>query len=393
MGARVQRHGRVRPAPAPIVIGRDHLDCGSVASPYRETEAMADGSDAIADWPLLNAMVNVASGASWVSIHDGGGVGIGRSLHAGQVTVADGTTAGGGQARTGPHQRPGHGRHAPRGRRLPRSQRHRGPGPAAPPVTTWWAEHAWLGGPRTAANVLISEKEGRLTAVSSDTPPPPDAIRLRGLALPGLANGHSHAFHRTLRGRTHEHAGSFWTWRRPMYDVAARLDPDTYGRLARAVFAEMTLAGFTAVGEFHYLHHGPDGRPYDDPNAMGLAVIDAAHDAGIRLTLLDTRYVSAGEPAQRRFSGHRLGQPGRSLAHRRHHPPRRRHPLGACRPPEAAEEVAACAADAIGPSTPTSPNNAAEHDGYAPTPLNVLADAGALSPRFTAVHGTHLSSR
>ena len=76
---------------APIVIGRDHLDCGSVASPYRETEAMADGSDAIADWPLLNAMVNVASGASWVSIHHGGGVGMGRSIHAGQVCVADGT--------------------------------------------------------------------------------------------------------------------------------------------------------------------------------------------------------------------------------------------------------------------------------------------------------------
>ena len=76
---------------APIVIGRDHLDCGSVASPYRETESMLDGSDAIADWPLLNAMLNTASGASWVSIHHGGGVGIGRSIHAGQVTVADGT--------------------------------------------------------------------------------------------------------------------------------------------------------------------------------------------------------------------------------------------------------------------------------------------------------------
>jgi urocanate hydratase len=91
MGARFNElvaSGRVG---APIVIGRDHLDCGSVASPYRETEAMADGSDAIADWPLLNAMVNVASGASWVSIHDGGGVGIGRSLHAGQVCVADGS--------------------------------------------------------------------------------------------------------------------------------------------------------------------------------------------------------------------------------------------------------------------------------------------------------------
>ncbi len=76
---------------APIVIGRDHLDCGSVASPYRETEAMADGSDAIADWPLLNALLNTASGATWVSIHHGGGVGIGRSIHAGQVCVADGT--------------------------------------------------------------------------------------------------------------------------------------------------------------------------------------------------------------------------------------------------------------------------------------------------------------
>jgi urocanate hydratase len=73
------------------VLGRDHLDSGSVASPYRETEGMADGSDAIADWPLLNALVNASSGASWVSIHHGGGVGIGRSIHAGQVTVADGT--------------------------------------------------------------------------------------------------------------------------------------------------------------------------------------------------------------------------------------------------------------------------------------------------------------
>jgi urocanate hydratase len=83
---------------APIVIGRDHLDCGSVASPYRETEAMADGSDAIADWPLLNALVNTASGASWVSFHHGGGVGIGYSIHAGQVVVVDGTELAGQKA-------------------------------------------------------------------------------------------------------------------------------------------------------------------------------------------------------------------------------------------------------------------------------------------------------
>ena len=103
---------------APIVIGRDHLDAGSVASPYRETEAMADGSDAIADWPLLNALVNTASsGATWVSIHHGGGVGIGRSIHAGQVTRGRRHRAGGGEARARADERPGDGRAAARRRR------------------------------------------------------------------------------------------------------------------------------------------------------------------------------------------------------------------------------------------------------------------------------------
>ena len=100
------------------MIGRDHLDCGSVASPYRETEAMLDGSDAIADWPLLNALVNTASGATWVSIHHGGGVGMGRSIHAGQVCVADGTDLAAREDRAGAHQRPGHGRDPARRRRL-----------------------------------------------------------------------------------------------------------------------------------------------------------------------------------------------------------------------------------------------------------------------------------
>ena len=103
---------------APIVIGRDHLDSGSVASPYRETEAMRDGSDAIADWPLLNALVNTAAGASWVSIHHGGGVGIGRSIHAGMVVRGRRHRAGRPEARARAHHRPGHGRDAPRRRRL-----------------------------------------------------------------------------------------------------------------------------------------------------------------------------------------------------------------------------------------------------------------------------------
>ncbi|HEX5944775.1 MAG TPA: urocanate hydratase, partial [Acidimicrobiales bacterium] len=91
LGARFNELVRTGAVSAPIVIGRDHLDSGSVASPYRETEAMRDGSDAIADWPLLNALLSTASGATWVSIHHGGGVGIGRSIHAGMVCVADGT--------------------------------------------------------------------------------------------------------------------------------------------------------------------------------------------------------------------------------------------------------------------------------------------------------------
>ena len=131
------------------------------------------------------------------------------------------------------------------------------------------------------------------------------------MTLPGLADGHSHAFHRGLRGRTHAAGGSFWTWRLQMYALAAHLDPDSYLSLARAVFAEMVQAGYTVVGEFHYLHHDQHGRPYADPNAMGKALIQAATEAGVRLTLLDACYLAGGlaatghlplDPVQTRFS-------------------------------------------------------------------------------------------
>ena len=112
---RLVRSGELR---APIVIGRDHLDAGSVASPYRETEAMRDGSDAIADWPLLNALLNTAAGASWVSIHNGGGVGIGYSQHAGMVVVADGTDEAERRLERVLTTDPGLGVHPPCGRRL-----------------------------------------------------------------------------------------------------------------------------------------------------------------------------------------------------------------------------------------------------------------------------------
>ncbi|WP_436523225.1 formimidoylglutamate deiminase [Actinoplanes sp. HUAS TT8] len=172
-------------------------------------------------------------------------------------------------------------------------------------MTVYLAEYAWVDG-AVARDVRIEVADGLFTTVSADSVDR-TGVFLPGLVLPGLADAHSHAFHRALRGRTHHDRGSFWTWRDLMYQVAGRLDPDNYFALARAVYAEMALAGITCVGEFHYLHHGPDGTPYDDPNAMGHALTAAAAEAGIRITLLDTLYLTAGvdgkplEGVQRRF--------------------------------------------------------------------------------------------
>lgn len=173
----------------------------------------------------------------------------------------------------------------------------------------WWAELGWLGAPFVSRGVLISTEAERIVTVEDGILSPPSAaVRLHGLLLPGFANVHSHAFHRALRGRTHGGTGDFWTWRNQMYKVAQRLDPETYYSLARATYAEMALAGITAVGEFHYLHHADSGKRYSDPNAMGHALVAAAQDAGVRLTLLDTCYLQADmagtalEGTQLRFS-------------------------------------------------------------------------------------------
>jgi cytosine/adenosine deaminase-related metal-dependent hydrolase len=167
-------------------------------------------------------------------------------------------------------------------------------------------EAAWLGGTDVARDVLVTVEGDRIGAVEAGARLPRTGVALSGLTLPGFANVHSHAFHRALRGRT-ERPGSFCTWRDEMYEVAAALDPGSYQRLARAAYAEMVLAGFTVVGEFHYLHHGAGGRPYEDPNAMGSAILSAAGDAGIRMTLLDACYLErapgqAVAGVQERFS-------------------------------------------------------------------------------------------
>ncbi|HZD72258.1 MAG TPA: amidohydrolase family protein, partial [Actinomycetes bacterium] len=162
---------------------------------------------------------------------------------------------------------------------------------------TWHAELAWLGGDREHVDegvAIVTEGERVVSVETGVRPPPAAAVRLQGLVLPALANAHSHAFHRALRGRTQGgRAGDFWSWRERMYALAARLEPDSYHDLARAVYAEMALAGVAAVGEFHYLHHRPGGGRYADPNAFGRALLAAAAEAGVRLALLDACYLQA----------------------------------------------------------------------------------------------------
>ena len=159
-------------------------------------------------------------------------------------------------------------------------------------MTSYWAEHAWLSD-GVAAGVALEVVDGRFSRVEPGRSPG-DSTRLPGVVLPGFADVHGHAFHRALRGRTHADGGTFWSWREAMYAVAARLDPDSYLALARTTYTELARSGVSTVGEFHYLHHGAGGVPYQDPNTMAEALRQAAADAGVRLTLLDTCYLAGG---------------------------------------------------------------------------------------------------
>jgi len=270
-------------------------------------------------------------------------------------------------------------------------------------TTSYFAEHAWLGGEGVAAGVLIEVQGDRFATVRAQAACPPGAVRLRGLTLPGFANAHSHAFHRALRGRTHRSGGSFWTWREEMYAVAARLDPDRYHALARATYAEMALAGITCVGEFHYLHHDAGGARYADPNAVGAALVAAAGEAGVRLTLLDACYLAGGfdaplEGAQRRFGDADVEAWAERAAALR--------PSATTRVGAAIHSVRAVPADALATvaawarareaplhvhlSEQRAENEACQaRHGRSPTAL--LDDHGVLGPRSCAVHATHLS--
>ncbi|WP_411072331.1 formimidoylglutamate deiminase [Streptomyces sp. cmx-4-25] len=272
-----------------------------------------------------------------------------------------------------------------------------------PLTTTYWLEHAWID-PVVEPGVALEVADGRITSVRTGVEaPPPGAEVLRGLTIPGLANTHSHAFHRALRGTVQVGSGTFWTWRDTMYKIAQRLTPDSYFTLARAVYAEMALAGITSVGEFHYLHHAPGGAPYADPNAMGEALIAAAAEAGVRLTLLDTVYLSSGfgaapEHHQLRFTdgtadawaerasalqerdGVRIGAaihsvravPADQLATVADWARRREAPLHVHLSEQTAENDACLAAHGL-------------------TPTQLLSEHGVLGPRTTGVHNTHLT--
>ena len=265
------------------------------------------------------------------------------------------------------------------------------------------AEHAWLGD-QVAADVLIETAGERFVRVIPGVPSAPEAVRLPGLTLPGMADTHSHAFHRALRGRVQLGRGTFWTWRSRMYEVAARLDPESYHALARAVYAEMALAGISCVGEFHYLHHGLGGRPYDDVNAMGQALIAAARDAGIRITLLDTCYLTGGigealEGPQLRFGdGTAEAWGGRVSALRVDGHVRVGAAIHSVRavPPEQIQFVAAWSREHRAPLhvhlSEQPAENEACRDAYGVTPTQLLAEHRALGARTIAVHATHLST-
>jgi len=259
-------------------------------------------------------------------------------------------------------------------------------------MTRYWAATAHLPD-GLAADVTFEIVEGRFAAVHPDTAPG-DARRLPGVVLPGFANAHSHAFHRALRGRTHGGGGTFWTWREAMYAVAARLDPDSYRALATAAYAEMALAGVTAVAEFHYVHHGPGGVPYAEPHAMRVALRAAAADAGIRLTLLDTCYLAGGfdtplEGPQLRFGDRDVhawaeraaGADGVAV-----------HSVRAVPRDALAVVVKAAEGRPLHVHLSEQPaENAACLARHGLTPTGLLAAEGVLGQATTAVHATHLT--
>ena len=269
----------------------------------------------------------------------------------------------------------------------------------------YWCARAVIDGTPVDAVRVHASPDGTIARLERGVPAR-NGDEILGTVLPGMGDAHSHAFHRALRGRTQADGGDFWRWREKMYAAASALDPDLYYELASAVFAEMLVSGWTAVGEFHYVHHRQDGRPYPDAHTMELAVAAAARDTGIRLTLLDTCYLrgvtnrplsdlqrrfgdGSAEAWLRRWEGLReaLGSgPAVTLGAALHSVravPRAAMATILSRLPatvplhihlsEQPQENAECLAE------------------YGLTPTGLLHELGALTPRLSVVHATHLT--
>ncbi|WP_082579340.1 formimidoylglutamate deiminase [Arthrobacter sp. Soil736] len=284
-------------------------------------------------------------------------------------------------------------------------------------MSGFWCESAVVagdggtgdGGPVVLAGVRLEVRDGRIAAISSGAEPQPGDQVLKGVVFPAAANAHSHAFHRILRGRTHDGRGDFWVWREQMYKSAGELTPKTYEQLASAVFAEMVVAGFSSVAEFHYVHHQPGGTPYVEPHAMELALARAAVAAGIRLTLLDTLYLAGGigtplSPEQSRFGDagvqawlDRLGSLRAKIA--QDFAPdmvsvgAALHSVRGVPDPDlkiVAEQLPADMPLHIHLSEQPAENQACI-EAYGVTPTGLLARHGLLSHRLSAVHATHMT--
>ncbi|WP_052226458.1 formimidoylglutamate deiminase [Microbacterium mangrovi] len=257
---------------------------------------------------------------------------------------------------------------------------------------------------RFVPGVRIETEDGAITGIDQGTHAQAGDVQLTTV-VPGFVNAHSHAFHRLLRGRTHDDGGDFWQWRTRMYAEAGALTPDGYRDLATRVFTEMRDAGYTSVAEFHYVHHRPDGTPYP-AHDMEIALADAAASAGIRLLLLDTVYLRGGVGAplaeeQRRFgdgdvhgwlarwhalrdalAGHPLTELGAAV-----------HSVRAVEPTDLAAVAAGLPAEV--PLHVHVSEQPAENEqclaAHGVTPTQLLAAHGLVTERLSAVHATHLT--
>lgn len=287
-----------------------------------------------------------------------------------------------------------------------------------PGTTAFIPDLLYAGGRFLPGRALVCDAGGRVVSVTrvEELTAETEAVRLRGRALlPGMVNAHSHAFQRVIRGRT-EYRGafasdSFWTWREMMYAAAERLTPEDIYDASRMAFMEMSLSGITSVGEFHYLHRTPAGGEYDDPNLLATQVIRAARDVGLRVALLRVAYARAGfqkepDPRQRRFIEpepitflNNIYTLASGLLAEGRHPPRAwvgvaPHSVRAV-PVEYLGVVSEFARGGNMPLHMHVAEQPAEVEACVAetgrTPVQLLADEGILSPRFTAVHAVHVT--